>query len=168
MGRVLTFSRAARIRARRLRWLRDVILVFASVFILAQTDLSEQVASAAGSLNPGGESGRSAIACTPFRVIDGDTLDCAGRRIRLAGIDAPEMPGHCRPGRRCVAGDPEAARAVLQRFAAAGLSCTPSGRDTYGRTIARCAAGGRDASCALIASGHAEARYGRINCAGRG
>src|SRR3546814_4753345 len=36
-----------------------------------------------------------AIACRPT-VVDGDTLRCGGTRIRLQGIDAPEMPGHCR------------------------------------------------------------------------
>ena len=34
-------------------------------------------------------------------VIDGDTIHCGYTRVRLAGIDAPEMPGHCQPGRAC-------------------------------------------------------------------
>jgi endonuclease YncB( thermonuclease family) len=34
------------------------------------------------------------------RVIDGDTLDLAGTRIRLFGIDAPEGGQTCRIGRR--------------------------------------------------------------------
>lgn len=35
------------------------------------------------------------------KVIDGDTIHCRYTRVRLAGIDAPEMPGHCQPGRAC-------------------------------------------------------------------
>ena len=31
----------------------------------------------------------------PARVIDGDTLDVAGQRIRLYGIDAPEKNQTC-------------------------------------------------------------------------
>ena len=31
----------------------------------------------------------------PARVIDGDTLDIAGERIRLHGIDAPEKDQTC-------------------------------------------------------------------------
>lgn len=29
------------------------------------------------------------------RAVDGDTLRCGQERVRLLGIDAPEMPGHC-------------------------------------------------------------------------
>ncbi|MEQ8404969.1 MAG: thermonuclease family protein [Oceanicaulis sp.] len=165
MGRVIAFSRQARLRARALRRVRDAALVFVIVFVLAQPEVRSQIGSAAGALTPstaGG--GASAITCRHVRVIDGDTLDCAGERIRLAGIDAPELPGHCRPGRRCVEGDAHAARAELQRLAAPGLVCRPSGRDHYGRTIGRCVAAGRDLSCALVAEGHAERRYGPLTC----
>ncbi|MGC1270186.1 MAG: hypothetical protein WA842_06275 [Croceibacterium sp.] len=36
-------------------------------------------------------------------VTDGDTIRCGDERIRLLGIDAPEMGGRCREGRVCVA-----------------------------------------------------------------
>ena len=42
---------------------------------------------------------------------DGDSLNCNGERIRLLGIDAPEFS--CPRGRKCVAGDPRAAKAYL-------------------------------------------------------
>ena len=32
----------------------------------------------------------------PSRVIDGDTIEVAGERIRLHGIDAPESGQRCR------------------------------------------------------------------------
>lgn len=104
------------------------------------------------------------IACAHPRIIDGDTLECGGTRIRLAGIDAPEMPGHCRKGRDCVAGNPHEAKDALRVLASGGISCTPQGTDTYGRTIARCTASGRDLSCAMVKGGHAEERYGGANC----
>jgi endonuclease YncB( thermonuclease family) len=47
---------------------------------------------------------------------DGDNIYCAGeiRSHRLYGIDAPEMPGACRPGRECTPGDPYASRDHLK------------------------------------------------------
>jgi hypothetical protein len=39
---------------------------------------------------------------------DGDAIRCDGRcrSMRLYGIDAPEMPGACRPGRQCTPAPP--------------------------------------------------------------
>ena len=61
------------------------------------------------------------LTCTLI-AIDGDTLRCGRERIRLLGIAAPEMPGHCRRGRRCVEGDPVASRAALAAAIARGLA----------------------------------------------
>lgn len=102
--------------------------------------------------------------CANPKISDGDSLRCGPRRIRLAHIDAPEMPGHCRPGRRCTPGDPFAARDRLASLAKPPLSCRVVDVDHYGRTVARCSSGGRDLSCAMVASGHAVSRYGRLRC----
>ncbi|WP_366926568.1 thermonuclease family protein [Sphingomonas sp. LM7] len=69
------------------------------------------------------------------RVVDGDTLRCGHERIRLLGIDAPEMPGHCQKGRRCAPGDPFASRASLARAMAGRLTIERIGSDRYGRTL---------------------------------
>ncbi|MFP4519329.1 MAG: thermonuclease family protein [Oceanicaulis sp.] len=166
MAQVYVFSRKCRRRAQVRRRVRDLALLGGLAVVLAQPEVRSHIGSTAEAFTGAGRG--SAIECTAVRVIDGDTLDCAGVRIRLTGIDAPELPGHCREGRRCVDGDPYAARTALQRFAAQGLTCTPDGADSYGRTLARCEADGRDAACALLAAGHAERRYGRISCLGRG
>jgi endonuclease YncB( thermonuclease family) len=100
----------------------------------------------------------------PF-VVDGDTLRCGNERVRLQGIDAPEKPGSCRPGRDCVAGDPFASTEHLRALTGrAPLTCTREDVDRYGRTIARCEAAGVDLSCAQIEAGHAVRRYGFIVC----
>ena len=84
------------------------------------------------------------------RAIDGDTLRCGRERIRLIGIDAPEMPGHCRVGRRCVPGDPFASKASLQSALVAPIAIERVGRDRYGRTLAFVTSGGVDLSCAQL------------------
>lgn len=103
---------------------------------------------------------RDAIAgsftCHVSRVSDGDSFKCRqGPRVRLAAIDAPEMPGSCRPGRKCAPGDPYAAKAALSRLIAGkAVRCEPVGQ-SYNRIAAWCSSGGTDLSCAMVRSGHA-------------
>jgi Staphylococcal nuclease homologue len=100
---------------------------------------------------------------------DGDNITCSNieQSIRLQGIDAPEMPGACRPGRACTPGDPYAARDQLRRLTRGrDLRCEQEDTDDYGRIIARCSADGVDLSCAMIASGQAVPRYAALACAG--
>jgi micrococcal nuclease len=73
------------------------------------------------------------------RAIDGDTIVHQGKRLRLEGIDAPEIKGHCRRGRVCVEGDPIASRDALQRLLDAGeVRCFGNRMDVYGRALVRC------------------------------
>lgn len=103
--------------------------------------------------------------CDEARVTDGDTLRCGPLRVRLASIDAPEMPGHCRRGRTCVDGDPFASKANLERLMGSGVvQCRQTDTDRYGRIVALCEVGGRDLSCAQVQGGHAIIRYGDLVC----
>jgi endonuclease YncB( thermonuclease family) len=81
------------------------------------------------------------------RVTDGDTIRCGQKRIRLLGIDAPELPGHCRPSRLCVEGNPYASRASLAAAVAPTMDIDRVGRDRYGRTLATVAGRHGDLSC---------------------
>jgi micrococcal nuclease len=85
-------------------------------------------------------------------AIDGDTLDCSGEKIRLLGIDAPEMPGHCRVGRECAPGDPYASKASLQSAIQFSMQITRVGVDHYGRTLAMVYANGENLSCIQLRS----------------
>lgn len=85
-------------------------------------------------------------------VVDGDTLHCQGERVRLLGVDAPELPGHCRPGRACVSGDPFAASEALESIVSGRhLRIARGGADRYGRTLANLYDDGRNVSCELLA-----------------
>ncbi|PVX30950.1 thermonuclease family protein [Sphingomonas pokkalii] len=95
-----------------------------------------------------------AAACVLI-AIDGDTLRCGRERIRLVGIDAPELPGHCRRGRRCVSGDPWQAKTALTLAIRGQAEIRRFGFDRYGRTLASVRVNGRDLSCHQITTGNA-------------
>jgi len=106
-----------------------------------------------------------AFTCSSVAILDGDTFDCDGERIRLSGIDAPELPGHCRQGRECAPGDPHASTDNLARLVEwNAVTCRKTDTDVYGRTVARCTAGEVDLSCQQIADGHAIRRYAPLWC----
>lgn len=91
-------------------------------------------------------------------VIDGDTLDIHGRRIRLHGIDAPESGQFCRDQRgddyRC---GQYAALALSDKIGARTVSCEQTDIDRYGRIVAVCWAGGIDLNGWLVREGWAVA-----------
>lgn len=89
-------------------------------------------------------------------VIDGDTLDLNGTRIRLEGIDAPEAGQTCK--RRWIGwwACGAAATAALNGLAAGrALACETRGHDKYGRVLGVCFAGGLDINAQMVRTGHA-------------
>lgn len=98
------------------------------------------------------------ICKTPV-VIDGDTIRCSnGVRLRLSGIDAPELPGHCRAGRDCAPGDPVASKSSLAAAVAKGrVTYKVIKTDRYARTVATVTVRKVNLSCWQLS--HAQARY---------
>nr|WP_250152494.1 thermonuclease family protein [Ancylobacter radicis] len=89
------------------------------------------------------------------RVADGDSLVVAGERVRLDGIDAPELHQSCgAPGTEwpCGARAKEALEAVV---AQGEVNCRPVDEDRYGRAVAICAAGAADLGARQVAAGWA-------------
>lgn len=94
---------------------------------------------------------------TNCRVVDGDTLHCDSGRVRLLGIDAPELPGHCAQGRDCAPGDPYESSRSLEAGMGDGssLKIDNVGTDRYGRTLAMVRGARGDLSCWQLAHGEA-------------
>ena len=111
-----------------------------------------------------------ALICLAAIATDGDTLRCANLhsgtpKLRLARVDAPEMPGHCRRGRDCAPGDPYAAKAFLQALVKGRnvpcrrVDANPAKKgfqrlDPWKRPVVRCTVNGVDLSEAILAAGH--------------
>lgn len=95
------------------------------------------------------------------RVADGDTLVLAGERIRLQGIDAPELAQPCaRGGEGNDYPCGRAARdALLRLVAGRTVACESRMRDRYDRILARCLAGPVELNRAMVEAGWAVA-YG--------
>jgi endonuclease YncB( thermonuclease family) len=91
---------------------------------------------------------------------DGDSLRLDGRRIRLEGIDAPEIGQTCNRNRTewdCGAD----ARQRLRAMVSGGTTvCRLHGRDKYGRDLGTCETQGRDVGRQMVATGYAVS-YGR-------
>ncbi len=91
----------------------------------------------------------------PARVIDGDTLEIQGERIRLHGIDAPESRQLCRlDGKPWQCGE-AAASALTGKIARQPVTCEDLGRDRYKRIIGRCTVAGEDIESWMVANGWA-------------
>lgn len=90
------------------------------------------------------------------RVVDGDTLDIGGQRIRLEGIDAPELGQTCT---REVAGTWDcgtaAMKALRELVDGKSVTCDRSGTDKYGRMLGFCFVDGIELNRRLVEDGHA-------------
>ena len=96
------------------------------------------------------------LPCLAPRVVDGDTIRCGSERVRLLGIDAPELHG-CPRSRVCVAGNPVASKLSLKQAISAGpVRYMTVKRDRYGRAVAVVEAGGLNLSCWQLSQRQAE------------
>ncbi len=77
-------------------------------------------------------------------VIDGDTIEVHGQRIRFHGINAPESRQLCRLDGKPWQCGKDAANALARKIARRPVMCEDLGRDRYKRIIARCAVVGED------------------------
>ena len=88
-------------------------------------------------------------------VIDGDTLEIHGTRIRLHGIDAPESGQLCTAQGGTFRCGQHAALALADRIGSRTATCEPKDRDRYNRVVAVCRSGGEDLNAWMVAHGWA-------------
>lgn len=92
-------------------------------------------------------SGRRIPTSQPIHTVDGDTLRVGSERIRLRGIDTPELS---EPGG-------QAARQRLEQLLKEGpIRIVPHGQDVYGRTVADVFVNGKDVAEVLKQEGFAK------------
>lgn len=89
-------------------------------------------------------------------VIDGDTIRLAGKRIRLLGLDAPELGQPCvrASGTRFDCGA-EAKLALRELTGGHTITCRPRGQDRYDRVLAVCLVKETDLAWWMISRGYA-------------
>ena len=96
-------------------------------------------------------------------VIDGDTIEIRGERIRLDAIDAPESSQLCLDAavKRYRCGQ-KSAFALADMIGRSVVSCEPKGRDRYKRTIAVCFKSDTNLNAWMVEQGWAVAyrKYG--------
>jgi endonuclease YncB( thermonuclease family) len=99
----------------------------------------------------------------PIRVVDGDTFEVGGIKVRLHAIDAPENDQICetRQGVDWACGG-WITKVVTDRYSGVMARCEGVDTDRYGRTVARCTALGEDVGAWLVREGFAFAyvQYG--------
>jgi len=92
------------------------------------------------------------------RVADGDSIDIGRTRIRLFGIDAPELAQQCgdATGRSYACGQ-TAARALEDLIRGKSVRCARHGIDQFDRVLAVCSAGDVELNAAMVEAGNAVA-----------
>jgi endonuclease YncB( thermonuclease family) len=98
----------------------------------------------------------------PRRIIDGRTLEVAGQRIRLFGIDAPDLDQVCEHGGRPYQCGSVARAALWDLIAGLDVACAPEAEEpgSGGSTLAICTAGGRSLNESVVRAGWALADRG--------
>lgn len=93
----------------------------------------------------------------PAFVIDGDSLEILGVRVRLYGVDAPERTQMCDRGGAYWTCGQAAAAALRDRIAGRAVQCRTHGYDKYGRILATCQVAGEELNAWLVRAGWAVA-----------
>ena len=90
-----------------------------------------------------------------LKIVDGDTIVLNGEKIRLSGIDAPELKQTCMNGDQKVFCGKLAKMLLVKKIGNKTPECIREGKDVYKRTLAECFINGESLSAFLVRSGYA-------------
>ena len=124
--------------------LLDFLLVLLIFFVLIAIILRFQNTSSA-----------QAVITGRATIIDGDTVRIAGKRIRLKGIDAPEIKQLCRLDQSSVQCGHQSRTALADKIGSAAIRCEISGTDKYERALGTCFLGTVDLNQWMVEQGWA-------------
>jgi len=96
-------------------------------------------------------------------VIDGDTIEIQGKRIRLFGIDAPESSQRCNTDGEYWQCGQRSAFALDKLISGKTVKCVVKDTDRYGRSVCKCYQGTLDVNGYMVRQGWAVAytKYSR-------
>jgi endonuclease YncB( thermonuclease family) len=141
-----------------------LVSVLVALLVYVNADKGRQDHPPPPSARHAGGTGHGAVVRGRAHVVDADTLDVAGVRIRLHGIDAPERDQSCtRSGQAWRCGR-EASAALSGLVGGHALRCEPRDRDRYERVVAVCWMGDVEVNRWLVDQGWALA-YRRYSTA---
>lgn len=133
--------------ARRRGFLRSLLDVALAAAILGALAL---VAARLGGIGERSLDGQA-------RVADGDSIELGNERVRLRGIDAPELGQTCRKADADYPCGRLARDALVKLIGGAQVTCEGSELDRYGRLLAVCSAKGVNLNRELVQMGWAVA-----------
>ena len=91
----------------------------------------------------------------PARIVDGDTIEITGTKIRMHGIDAPESKQSCQANGKTYRCGLKATEALTQLIGSSSVRCEEKNQDRYGRVVAVCFAGQTNLNASLVSQGWA-------------
>ncbi|MCL2076320.1 MAG: thermonuclease family protein [Betaproteobacteria bacterium] len=92
-----------------------------------------------------------------INIVDGDTLDVDGRRIRLYGIDAPEKGQPCTKNGESFDCGEASKQHLAYLLTGERLTCNERSKDRWGRSVAICMTKAGDIAALMVRHGWAVA-----------
>ena len=90
-----------------------------------------------------------------LEIIDGDTINLNGEKIRFSGIDAPEIKQTCIKNNVAIKCGIKARELLVKMIGNKKINCVREGKDQYKRTLAECFVNDLNLSSYLVKNGYA-------------